>query len=175
VTTDNVLTREDYLRLRGRYHPKHAKIIFVLESPPKSGLYFYNPDGLISEPLFRAMMKDVLEIQPKSKHEGLTEFAAHGYLLIDATYTPVNGLSSDARDAVIEKDFPLLVEELHRYADSETKLVLVKVNVCRLLEPRLVERGFSALNRGTRIPFPSTGQQNKFRNLVRPMLGLDDD
>jgi hypothetical protein len=84
----------------------------------------------------------------------------------------VNGLSSDARDAVIEKDFPLLVEELHRYADSETKLVLVKVNVCKLLESRLVDQGFTVLNRGTRVPFPSTGQQNKFRDLVRPMLGL---
>jgi hypothetical protein len=172
VNSDSALTRSDYLSLRERYYPKHAKIIFVLESPPKSGLYFYNPDGLVTEPLFRAMMKDVLEIQPKSKHEGLTEFAAWGYLLIDATYIPVNGLSSDVRDAVIEKDFPLLVEELHRYADSETKVVLVKVNVCKLLESRLVDQRFTVLNRGKRIPFPSTGQQNKFRSLVRPMLGL---
>lgn len=167
------MTRTEYIRLRERYHPKHVKIIFVLESPPISGLYFYNPEGLVSEPLFRAMMKDVLDLQPKSKHEGLTEFAAHGYLLIDATYTPVNGLSSDGRDAVIEKDLPLLVEELHRYADNDSKVILVKVNVCKLLESRLVDQGFTVLNRGTRIPFPSTGQQNKFRNLVRPMLGLD--
>ncbi len=170
MTPDSVLSRADYLRLRERYHPKHPKIVFVLESPPISGLFFYNPDGLVSEPLFRAMMRDVLEIEPKSKHDGLTEFAARGYLLIDATYTPVNGLSSDARDAVIEKDFPLLVEELHRYAASETKLILVKVNVCKLLESRLVDRGFTVLNRGTRIPFPSTGQQNKFRDLARTVM-----
>ena len=49
----------------------HRKIVFVLESPPKSGLYFYKP-GAVSEPLFSAMMKDVLEIKPQTKEEGLS-------------------------------------------------------------------------------------------------------
>ena len=47
------LTRAEYLSLRAPYLPEDRKIIFVLESPPKSGLYFYNPQGRVSEPLFR--------------------------------------------------------------------------------------------------------------------------
>jgi hypothetical protein len=35
------------------------------------------------------MMKDVLEISPASKEEGLREFAGRGFFLIDATYTPI--------------------------------------------------------------------------------------
>jgi hypothetical protein len=84
------LTRAEYPRLRAPYLPEHRKIVFVLESPPESGLYFYNPEGRVSEPLFSAMMKDILGMKPKSKDEGLRAFAACGYPLIDASYTPVN-------------------------------------------------------------------------------------
>ena len=64
------------MRFRERFVPEHRKIIFALESPPKSGPYFYKPEGLTSEPLFSAMMKDVLGTRPKRKEEGLREFAA---------------------------------------------------------------------------------------------------
>jgi hypothetical protein len=166
------LTRAEYLEYRGRYIPEHRKIVFVLESPPISGLYFYKPEGSVSEPLFRAMMKDVLDIKPRTKEEGLREFAARGFLLIDATYTPVNHLSGRARDAAILDELPLLVEDLIEYVEPGTNVILVKANVCDLLEEKLSRFGFAVLNRGTRIPFPSTGQQNKFRDAVRRVLGL---
>jgi hypothetical protein len=72
---------------------------------PKSGLYFYKPEGLLSEPLFSAMMKDVLEIKPRTKDEGLREFAARGFLLIDATYSWRRGLAFSGRlsDASFER------------------------------------------------------------------------
>lgn len=118
------------------------------------------------------MMKDVLELDPKTKKEGLGEFAARGFLLIDATYVPVNQLDGRARDMAILDAFPLLVEELGKYAEPETRLVLVKANICELLEPKLAACGFTVLNRGKKINFPSTGQQNKFREAVRQILGL---
>jgi hypothetical protein len=49
---------------------------------------------------------------------------------------------------------------------------LVKANVCTLLEPILTSYGFPILNRGRSIPFPSTGQQGKFREAVRQVLEL---
>jgi hypothetical protein len=123
------------------------------------------------------MMKDVLEIKPKTKEEGLAEFASRGFLLIDATYKPVNHphLSQKARNALILDDFPLLIEELRKHAEPETGVVLVKANVCELLEPKLTNCGFTVLNRGKKIPFPSTGQQNRFREAVREVLGLEHD
>ena len=168
------IARSDYFRLRERYTPNQRRIIFVLESPPKSGLYFYDPNGSVSEPLFRAMMKDVVELKPTTKDEGLREFSARGYLLIDATYKPVNHahLSKRARNQLILDDFPLLLEDLRHHMQSATQLVLVKANVCELLEPMLAGNGFTVLNRGKKVPFPSTGNQNKFRDTVRPMLGL---
>jgi hypothetical protein len=40
-----------------------------------------------------------------------------------------------------------------------------------LLEPKLAACGFTVLNRGKKINFPSTGQQNKFREAVRQVPG----
>jgi hypothetical protein len=119
------------------------------------------------------MMKDVLEIEPKTKDEGLREFADRGYLLIDATYRPVNyaHLSNKERNALILAELPILVEDLRKHTDLGTKLVLAKTNICRLFDTTLTAHGFEVLNRGKIIPFPSTGQQNKFRAAVRQVLG----
>ena len=167
------LTKSDYLRLRNRYLPENIRTIFVLESPPASGRYFYNPGGSLSEPLFRAMMKDVLGIGPGSKEEGLKEFAERGYLLIDATYTPVNDCKKKTkRNGVILRDLPALVDDLRKYAQPGTEIVLVKANVCRLLEPKLRELGLNVANRGTVIPFPSSGQQRKFAKTLGQVLQI---
>jgi len=88
----------------------------------------------VSEPLFRAMMKDVLEIDPKTKDEGLREFAARGFLLVDATYTPVNHahLSKRDRNRRILDDYAVLVDDLRDHTEPSTRLILVKANVCEL-------------------------------------------
>jgi len=114
-------------------------------------------------------------VRPKTKEEGLAKFASCGFLLIDATYTPVNHphLSSRERNALILQDLPFLVEELRKYVEPETGVVLVKANVCELFEPKLIGCGLRVLNRGRSIPFPSNGQQGKFRVAVREVLGLD--
>jgi hypothetical protein len=71
-------------------------------------------------------MKNVLEITPTSKETGLKEFAARGYLLLDATYTPVNRSNRKKRTAIILRDFPLLVEDLRKHGGPEVGIVLVK-------------------------------------------------
>lgn len=70
------------------------------------------------------------------------------------------------------QDLPVLVDELWEHVGPATRVVLVKANICELLEPALVSQGFPVVNRGTRIPFPSNGQQGKFREAVRRVLGL---
>jgi hypothetical protein len=47
-------------------------------------------------------------------------------------------------------------------ADRSVPLVLIKKNICKVLEPKLTRDGFRVLNRGCLIPFPASGQQKKF-------------
>ena len=132
------------------------------KSPPASGKYFYNPDGFVSEPLFSAFMKQ-LGFVPASKEDGLREFQRRGWVLVDATYEPVNVDEVD-RDEVIIRDYELLRDDLATLLpDRSIPVALVKKNVCLLLDARLIKDGFNVLNRGRVVPFPSTGNQTKFQ------------
>lgn len=156
-----VRKRADYLRLRGRYMPPAIKLVIVAESPPASGLYFYNPIGAISEQLFSALMKQ-LGFAPATKEDGLRALQCGGWVLVDATYEPVNEPGS-RRDVVIERDYPLLRADLAALMpDRSCPLILIKANVCRILEPKLVQDGFNVLNHGRVIYFPGTGRQKDF-------------
>ena len=161
--------RSEYLDLRRRFEPASATVVVVAESPPVSGLYFYNPDGKASEPLFAALMKQ-LGVRPGTKLEGLVEFQKRGWALVDATYEPVDGRAGRDRDLVIGRDYPELRSDLRQLmADrwSVTPLVLVKANVCRLLEPKLRSDGFNVLNNGRVVYFPSHGRQRDFDRMFR--------
>src|SRR5580704_14683017 len=93
------------------------------------------------------------------KSEGLSQFQQCGWILVDATYEPVNKLDG-SRDIILERDYQALHDDLIMLTtDRSVPLVLIKKNVCRLLEPKLAKDGFTVLNRGTVIPFPSNGWQ----------------
>jgi hypothetical protein len=49
-------------------------------------------------------------------------------------------------------------------------MILIKANVCRILEPRLTNDGFNVLNKGRVIYFPSTGRQKEFEQQFRAVL-----
>lgn len=86
---------------------------------------------------------------------------------MDATYQPVDKIAKDAshdRDEVIARDYPLLLDDLASLTtDRSVPLVVVKANVCRILEPMLSKDGLSLLNGGKAIYFPSHGRQTDFK------------
>jgi hypothetical protein len=160
--------RDYYFSFRKKYEPEQLKLIVVAESPPVSGLYFYNPLGKITEPLFAAFMQHIA-FSPLNKEEGLVQFRLRGWLLIDATYEQVD--KSKGRDETIVRDYPLLCSDLTRLSpDKAVPLILIKANVCRLLGPRLSADGFKVANQGREVYFPSHGNQPKFHRQFRAIL-----
>lgn len=163
-------TRDDYHSLRRRYEPERIRLAIVAEFPPASGLYFYDPTGATTEPLFAAFMRH-LGLSPATKDAGLRELQQRGWVLVDATYEPVNALDDAGRDGVIARDYSLLRDDLAALLpDRSAPLVLIKANICRLLEPRLAADGFSVLNGSRIIYFPSTGRQKEFQEQFRAVL-----
>ncbi len=137
------MNEEYYFSLRNKFRPKNIEMVFILESPPASGKYFYDENGGVSDPLFSAMMK-LLDFNPQSKRDGLIYFAESGHFLVDTTYEPVNKLKGKIRENTILKNFENLVTDLKKLgALEQIKIILVKANICRLLEPRLLSRGFN--------------------------------
>ena len=161
-----------YHAMRRCYEPASVKLIIVAESPPHSGKYFYDPKGShTEEPLFREMMRQI-EVSCSSKDEGLREFQKRGWILVDATYEQVDkGYSKAQRDQVIKRDYHLLRDELTKLTpDRSTPVILIKANVCRLLEAPLMKDKFKVLNDGVRPPFPGHWGVRKFRETFGALL-----
>jgi hypothetical protein len=160
-----------YKRLRAVYEPNRIRAIFILESPPQSGKFFYNPDGTTKEPLFAAMM-ELIGFSPSDKAHGLSEFCDRGLIIVDASYKPVNAFREGAaRNAQILLEYPSLVEDLNKLNPNKAiPLILIKANICRLLESPLRDQGFVIANAGIVIPFPSHGQQPRFRQQIALVL-----
>lgn len=161
-----------YHRLRERFTPQKPSLILIAESPPASGNYFYDTSGKPSEHLFSAVMKSFLKIRPATKEEGLTALCDAGILLLDATYEPVNdGRANRERDATIIRDYPQLVKRIREATmEPRTPLLLIKANVCRILEPLLERDGFTVINQGCVVPFPSNGHQGRFALVVAELM-----
>lgn len=175
--------REAYRDMRRPYVPAigNRKAIFIFESPPMNGDYFYNPiKSRNADQLFHAMMWSTLGLRQQEKHFGLCQFRDAGYLLLDATYTPVNDESAKKSVRIaraklqIAKDFDALSDELAAYAEPETKIIIVMRHVCEVLLPKLLNKEFKIMNTyGNPIPYPLWGRnQARFTEIVRPMLGL---
>ena len=160
-----------YINLRQKYLPKRIKIIFLLESPPVSGDFFYDPAGRTTEQLFSSMMK-LIDYQLKSKADGLAEFARQHYVLADATYSPVNQIKNERkRNEKILRDLPNLIDDLRSMIGRRrVKLILVKANICRMLEEPLKAVGFKVINNGIMVPFPGSGQQKNFFKAIKQIL-----
>jgi len=146
-----------------------VKLAILAESPPVSGKYFYNPAGFISEPLFSGLMSQ-LAFTPTSKESGLREFQRRGWILVDATYEPVN-IKGKHRNQVITRDYQSLCGDLAAMLpDRSTPIILVKANVCRLLDGKLTDDGFNVINKGRIVPFPSHSWQNEFQRQFSEIL-----
>jgi hypothetical protein len=174
-----MLTKENYLAFRRKFEPQPVRLVVVAESPPRNQTYLYNLAGRTNEWLFSALMKQ-LEQMPQTKEEGLRELQRRGWVLLDATYEPVDWLGQQVkkRNAIIERDYPLLVTALEELSsDRNAAIILIKANVCKLLDWRLTRDGFNVLNKGIIVPFPSHGQQPKFHQQFARLLktaGLSD-
>ncbi len=166
--------RSEYLSMRREFEPtsERVKLVIVAESPPASGKYLYDSGGSVNEPLFKALMRQLGITRPTTKIEGLRAIQKRGWVLVDATYRPVN--NDKRRDFVVGRDYSEFCSDLKRLLSSrwnEIPLVLIKANVCRLLEPELKADGFKVLNKGCMVPFPSHGHQNNFAVKFREIVG----
>ena len=155
-----------YHKLKSRWMPEDISMVWLFESPPVSGNYFYDETGRTTETLFSNLMK-LYSWEPKTKAEGLRLFQAAGLVLWDGTYTQVNHASRKERIQTIENDYPELRESIPR-----KPIVIGAVTVLDAIGNKLVADGFEVLNNRVRLPFPGFGQQGKFHRLAPGIVGL---
>lgn len=113
-----------------------------------------------------------LPYYPSSKKDGLKEFKRKGWMLIDATYQPVDKRKD--RNDIIERDyFKLRHDRSSLLQDRSTPVILIKANVCQILGRKLLKDGFNVLNNDNDpVPFPSHSHQIRFGKMFGALLRL---
>ena len=162
-----------YKKLRDQYLPIHLKAIFISESPPvQFKNYFYNPEGTSSELLFQGLTNVILGKKYTSKKEGLKDFSKAGYFLIDSIYTPINKLSDKMANDRIKKNYHYFIADIKMISKDSTNipLILIKKNIGKVLEDRLIKNGFFVLNYQSTLPFPRHYYYNDFKKRLRRIL-----
>ncbi len=171
-----MFTKEDYANAREKYRPINIRILFVAESPPSSGGYFYFPRTIGKDHLFRETMK-ALELWPTTAPMGknidkrplLERFRSRGFFLIDTCELPVDKLLPHERNKVISSEAPGLAHRV-RQLDPD-HVIVVKKTVHAYVCDSLGRAGLLAkvLNRQP-IPFPSHGNQKLYRTRIRRLI-----
>ena len=116
--------------LRRRYRPERIRLLFIGESPPASGRFFYRQDS----GLYRAIRDTFRVIDPSITDETFLEvFQNSGCYLIDACARPVDHLDVRARRAACLAGEPSLIRTLRRLQPAAivTLLKSIRDNVRR--------------------------------------------
>jgi hypothetical protein len=178
----------DYNRAAEKYNPKIIEkgidYLFIAESPPVSEndlepRYFYNDHLEKYDFLFKYLANVFESLHPdlfhgaQSKEDRLKCLQKLGVFLIDACNYPINQIPVNKRSKLIIKEYSVLKKRIDELVSPETKIILIKQNIYNLLKDRLCKDGYHVINKEDKcLPFPSNGNQGKFRNELKDILGL---
>ena len=143
-------------RQRRRHRPATIRLLFIGESPPASGRFFYNQDS----GLYRAMRDAFREVDPTITDGTFLEvFQKTGCYLIDACNDPVDQLDPPSRRAACAASEGSLAKKLRtlRPQAIATLVVSIRKNVDRAIE--------QANWQGPRLDLPYPGRWIRHREV----------
>jgi len=167
---------DKYSVARNEYKPRNIRVLFIAESPPSSGGYFYFEKTIGKDHLFRETMK-ALEFWPISrpmrkgcdKSSMLEEFRSLGYFLIDVCEFPVDKLRPRERRISTIRGALTLPGRVGALCPD--RILIVKKTVFKPAIQALSKTGFAGRVLNTEpLPFPSHGNQKKYRTMLRRLV-----
>jgi hypothetical protein len=150
---------------RARYRPDRITTLFVGESAPASGAFFYHGDSA----MLRYMQRATEAALGVGSGVFLDRFKAWGWFLDDLVLTPVNNLTPVERIAKCRATQGSLGERIAEYQPEA--IVSLLLGIKEIVEGAAIEAGSSAARYA--VPFPGMGQQTRFRDemaRIIPML-----
>ncbi|HUI40800.1 MAG TPA: dihydroorotate dehydrogenase [Terriglobia bacterium] len=152
----------DVEKLRHSFKPEKITTLFVGESPPHGGTFFYKQNSV----LYREM-KQVFG----GGDDFLEEFKANCFYLDDLVLYPINQIEDEKeRDEHRRKGVRLLAARMRQYR-PEAVVALMKA-----LEPMvrsaMSEAGLSGDVPLYVVPFPAMGNARKFRNAMAEIIRM---
>lgn len=144
-----------------QYQPDKVRLLLVAQAPPGADdRYFYFPDVAQHDGLFREVVRVLLphaEPTRTNKAALLAQLCDRGVFLIDLKPDPI--VNSRTSLSELRPHVPALLDRVAELVPE--RIVLIKADVYDAAYPALTTAGLPVSK--VRIPFPSYGQQEKFK------------
>jgi hypothetical protein len=151
ATIKTALARE---RLRKRYRPAHVRLLFVGESPPASGRFFYQADS----GLYRAIRDAFVDAYPNvGEGDFLKAFQKLGCYLVNLCGKPVDRVGRDRRKRACVKGEVRLARILRQLRPE------IVITVVRSIVENVTRSERRANWKGRRIELPYPGRWHHYR------------
>ncbi|WP_407114130.1 hypothetical protein [Bradyrhizobium sp. LMG 9283] len=144
--------------IRASYRPDRITTLFVGESAPASGDFFY----LGKNAMLRHMQRATEAALGPADIEFLNRFKAYGWFLDDLVLTPVDKLSPTERKATCLAAMDGLRDRIAAY--QPLAIVSMLISIKSIAEAPAKAAGSNAPRYG--VPFPGMGQQTRFHNAM---------
>jgi hypothetical protein len=146
----------DFEAIRKAYQPKDIRLLFVGESPPESGKFFYlgSPMTTYTQRAFETAFSLVFETADKF----LRFFQEKGCYLDDLSLIPVDGMPRQERERVLKRSVSSLAERIIAYEPEVVAVVLKKI--AKYVDEALWLAGLQCEKYV--LPFPGHGHQKKY-------------
>lgn len=153
--------QQDVEAIRVKFRPHQIKTLFVGESAPVSGDFFYHGNSNMLR-----YMKEVVESVFGKSDDFLDTFKSYGWYLDDLVLTPVNGLGRPERKAKCRDAQSGLAARIAEYQPKA--IVSLLSSIRETVEAAASDAGSIATRYS--VPFPGNGQQARFRVKMTEIL-----
>jgi hypothetical protein len=149
--------------VRARFRPEQITTLFVGESAPASGAFFYTGNTAMLR-----YMRSAVEPALGESDDFLEQFKAYGWYLDDLVLEPVNRLTRSQRQAKCRNAQDSLAERIARYKPQAivSLLLAIKPDV----DAAALAAGSSVPHHA--VPFPGMGQQKRFQTAMASIIPM---
>jgi len=146
---------------RVRFRPERITTLFVGESAPASGDFFYDGNSTMVRHMQRAVEETL-----GGAGDFLNRFKAYGWYLDDLVLTPVNQLAKAQRDATCLAAQSSLAVRIAEY--RPLAIVSLLISIKAIVEAAAIAAGSNAPRFA--VPFPGMGQQSRFQAAMAQII-----
>jgi len=146
---------------RARYRPERITTLFVGESAPVSGDFFYYGNSAMVRHMQRAIEPMVSE-----SSAFLELFKSYGWYLDDLVLKPVNHLKKSERQAEWLEAQNNLAKRIAEY--QPLVIVSLLLGIEKIVDGAAIKAGSSAHRFA--VPFPGMGQQTRFQTAMAAIV-----
>ena len=147
----------NFENVRKSYRPRRITTLFVGESAPHGGTFFYNRNS----GLFREIQKAF-----NGKELFLEDFRRNGFYLDDLVLEPVNHLERRDRISLCRESVSSLSKRLSSYKPQAVVILLCRIKP--MVMGAMVEAGLSYQPHCT--PYPGFGNQRRFHQAMAEII-----